>query len=882
MAKRTITRKFATLKRESKPKEIDYSLKPKPVINKRTNFIIGTLVFFITLFVYYLTFARSLSFWDCGEYITCSSILGIPHPPGNPFYILFGRFFTTLLPFIPHATMVDFLSSIMSAFAVLFTYLFTVKLMAMFLDKENAYYAYIAGIFASLLIAFSFTYWDNSIEAEVYAGLAFSINLIAWLTMIWVEKSRGLSHQHLLLFMIYLFFLGFGIHQTVLQIAPAVLFIVLYPMISDNYKQNKAKFWKLFFLYLIGIIVVYLLFIGIGATIHVPDLPKMVIALSIFALIYLYLRKEVTGKVWLLALILIIIGLSPHIFLIIRSEHRPFINEGYPHTWKLFKDYVLRAQYGPTSMFNRRASFIYQIKDQFLQYFSWQFFHSETLARWFKIPVNFIQFLANLIVALLGITGIYYQYKKNKHSFVYLFSFFFMASIAMVFVMNLSNKEVRQRDYFFVTAYNFWTIWMGMGGVAIFAYFYKKIKPLAYLTLLILFSLIGLNLAANYHIHDRHKQLIPLDYGMNLLNGLEKNAILFTNGDNDTFPLWYAQTVYDPWAKEHIYPETNVSPTPHTKEIIKKAMQYKKTQLKGIRQDVSVANLSLLNTPWYLKQLRDLEGIEFNIPEKDIDLCQTSPKSMLFPRRVPRNMSLTVYSPNEKDSLVIHLKKDEVMYVKDLAILQIIKDNFGKRPIYFAVTVPDIPEYHDYLMNEGMVYRLVSSKGKDQLNPDRIMANIDSVYSYRSIFDKSVYKDENMKRLLNNYGSGYFNLALYFRDKQDYGKAIKYMESGLRFFINKEKFYPGLSQLYVEAAFYLIDHNIYDEAFIHLENAMYYDHSDNRMSQILYTAAVKTGKYDKAIELLRKLKPYQKNNSSIDTFIKMLETSKKDTVKTKK
>ncbi len=854
----------------------DMALKPKPIINKKTNAIIGGLVFLITIFVYYLTFARSLSFWDCGEYITCSSILGIPHPPGNPFYILIGRFLTVIFGKIPHAIVVDFLSSVMSAFAVLFTYLFTVKLMAMFLDKKNAYLAYIAGSVAALFIAFSFTFWDNSIEAEVYAGLALTINMIAWITMIWVEKSKGLSHQGLLLLMIYLFFLGFGIHQTVLQVAPAVLFIVLYPMISMHYKENVAKFWKLFFLYLVGIIVVYLIFIAIGAAVHIPDLPKMAIAVSIFALLYLYLRKEVTTNVWLLALFLIILGLSPHIFLLIRSAERPFINEGYPHTWKLFKDYVLRAQYGPTSMFHRRASFIYQFKNQFLTYFSWQFFHAEYLSKVFKIPEVIIQLIANLIVALLGFLGVYYQYKKNKHSFVYLFSFFFMASIAMVFVMNLSDQEVRERDYFFVTAYNFWAVWMGMGAVAIFTYLAKRIKVLAYLSLIIIFGLVGLNLYSNYHIHDRHRQLIPLDYGLNLLNGLEKNAIIFTNGDNDTFPLWYAQAVYDPYAKEHIYPARNVYPTKKTKELIKKAMEYKKSQLHGVRQDVSVANLSLLNTPWYIKQLRDLEGIEFNIPDKHIDLCQDSPESVLFPRKIPRNMQLTVYSPNKKDSLVIHLKKGQIMYVKDLAILQIIKDNFGKRPIYFAVTVPEFPEYENHLKNEGMVYRLVPTTGKNQLDTKRIVTNIDSVYSYRCVFDDKVYKDDSMKRLLNNYGSGYYNLALYYRSKQQYGKAIKYMEGGIKFFMNKSRFYPGLAQLYTEAAFWLIDHKMYDEAFVHLENAMYYYPEDTDMPKILYTVGVQTGKISKAMELLRKLKPYQEDKSVIDNYLQMLGDAQAD------
>ena len=852
----------------------DIRLKPQPVINPKTNAIIGFLVFAITLLGYYFTFARSLSFWDCGEYITSSSILGVPHPPGNPFYILLGRFFNVIFTKIPHAIVTDFLSSIMSAFAVLFTYLFTVKLMAMFVSKKEAYLAYIAGAIAAFYIAFSFTFWDNSVEAEVYAGLALTINMIAWLTMVWVEKSKGLSHQHLLLLMVYLFFLGFGIHQTVLQIAPAVLFIVLYPMLSKGYKEDKSKFWKLTGAYSATLLIIYIIFIGIGKAVHIPDLSKMAFATAIIALLYYYLRHDISTKAWILALVLIAIGLSPHIFLIIRSAHRPFMNEGYPHTWTLFKDYVLRSQYGPTSMFNRRATFLYQMKDQFLTYFSWQFFHPETLAQWIKIPVNAIQFFANLIVVFLGVIGAYFHYKKNKHSFIYLFAFFFMASIAMVFVMNLSDKEVRVRDYFFVTAYNFWVIWMGIGSIAIVAYLMKKIKVVAYIALIALVALPAVNMAANYHIHDRSNQLIPLDYGMNLLNGLEKNAILFTNGDNDTFPLWYAQAVYDPWAKEYSYPATDVYPTAHTEEIIKKALEYKKTQLKGIRPDVSIANLSLLNTPWYLKQLRDLEGVEFNIPESHISLCQTSQNSMLFPRRVDKNRYLTIYSPNRADSLNLKIKKDQILYVKDLAILQIIKDNFGKRPIYFAVTVPDIKEYKKHLKNEGMVYRLVPESDREDLNVKRVMTNIDSIYSYRSIFDDSVYKDDNMMRLLNNYGSGFFNLALHFRDKKDYGKAIDYMERGIKFFYNKKRFYPGLSQLYTEAAFHLINIKMSDEAYAHLENAIFYDRTDEHMPDILYNAALLTGDNHKSIELLMKLKNYQKKNADIDRYISMLKDKK--------
>ena len=107
--------------------------KPQPLVNRKLNLIIGLVVFVFTLVIYYLTFARSLSFWDAGEYITCSSILGVPHPPGNPFYILLGRFASIFNFGIPHAQIINYLSSVFSALTVMFTYFFTVKIISIFL-----------------------------------------------------------------------------------------------------------------------------------------------------------------------------------------------------------------------------------------------------------------------------------------------------------------------------------------------------------------------------------------------------------------------------------------------------------------------------------------------------------------------------------------------------------------------------------------------------------------------------------------------------------------------------------------------------------------------------------------------------------------------------
>ncbi|MCF7918694.1 MAG: DUF2723 domain-containing protein [Candidatus Cloacimonetes bacterium] len=864
-------------------------LKPQDVINEKLNRIIAFLLFGFSLTIYVLTMARSLSFWDCGEYITCSSILGVPHPPGNPFYILLGRFFTALTGHgISHALVVNFMSAFFSSLAVMFTYLITVKLISMWQRREEAQFAYITGIIAALLTAFSFSFWHNAIEAEVYGGLAFTINLIIYLTLLYTQKSNDLSHQNYLILIIYIFFLGFGIHQTVLQIAPAVLFIILYPQILEAYRET-GKFWLRTWIYLFGLIIIYFIFNGIGKSISVPDLSKMAFGLGIGIIIIFHTYKKVSIEAWLIAFLLVIIAFSPHIFLLVRSAHRPFINEGFPHNLELFKNYVLRTQYGTTNFTERNADFWNQFNHSFLRYFSWQFFHFDNIKNAIAIPIGFLHtlfpavkafhlpnnyltvvpsgFLKTLfqaLVAFLGFYGMYYTFKKNKHAFGYMIALFLMASLAMIFVMNQKYNEVRDRDYFFVTAYNLWAIWMALGCLGLIRLVFSRMKVLGYVVLIIALLLPVINLAAQYWEHDRHKEFIALDYGLNILNSLEENAIVFTNGDNDTFPVWYAQAVYDPYAIEKVWEARDVSPTPLTQKRIASAMDFKNSTLTGIRKDVSVANLSLLNTPWYIKQLRDKEGILFNLKDAHIEGCQTEPRSSLYPRRLDKDTRVKIKGNDVVDDFEIILKEGEALYTNDLAVIQIVKDNYGKRPIYFAVTVADVPGFKNNLRNEGMVDRLVSTRGGDQYDIERLTANTDSVYSYRTIFDDSVYKDPNMLRLLNNYGAAYMRASSYYREESDYDKAINYMESSLGFIQERYRFYRTLSQLYLLSGEQYLNlsektaadssEEMVDAAFIRLENAVYYNRSSEDLIIGLYSIAKEYRVYDRIITLFNKIK----------------------------
>jgi tetratricopeptide (TPR) repeat protein len=332
-------------------------------------------------------------------------------------------------------------------------------------------------------------------------------------------------------------------------------------------------------------------------------------------------------------------------------------------------------------------------------------------------------------------------------------------------------------------------------------------KKIVYTFAVILLCLPVLNMATQYHKHDRTGEKIALDYGLNILNSLEENAIVFTNGDNDTFPVWYAQSVRDRFAVENIYPARDVYPTTQTAELIRNALEWKNSHINGIRRDVSVLNLSLLNVPWYIKQIRDLEGVEFNVSDAEIHRLFAS-------RARDRDLPVDIVSPNGDRFQIVFPARD-ILMIKDQVVAKIIQDNFGKRPIYFAITCADYSQFDDFLVNEGMVSRVVATRGhRDRVDYDRLKKNLTEVYQFRGIFDEKLYKDQNMIKLVSNYGAAFMRLSDYYHrianspDKDDiiraefYEEAIKYYIRGAGFILNppdQVRFHGLLTLLYAEA-----------------------------------------------------------------------------------
>ncbi len=831
----------------------------------KNNIYIGTAVFITSFLLYFLTASRTVCFWDSGEFITAGSILGIAHPPGSPLYILLAKFASLKAFFLSAAQAINMLSVTFSAFsAVLLFYISEMILKKLFEDKISVI---IGSTLIAFLGAFSYSLWQSSTEAEVYSGLIFFDLLIIFLTLKWAEIQKNYSHQNILLLIIYLFFLGFGIHQTVLQIFPAIIFIIFYDrLINGNRKLYLKLLGSIIFL-----LSIYAILNPIGMKFRIPILSKLVFAVFTIAFLIYFSRKDFSNKFILTAVFLVIVGLSTHIYLIIRTQFQPFLNHGHPHNLKMFLDYILRRQYGNTTFLHRRASFVYQITGQYIPYLSHQFFNVDFIKAITGLSTKLISGLINFFIFGFGFLGIFLSGKKNKKIFLTILSLFLTSSIIMVYVINLSNSEVRPRDYFFILSYLIWVIWIGIGLTGIFNRIKKK--SLRYIIIAILFIFPVLNIVSQYKIQNRSEDKFAVNYGANILNSLEKNAILFTLGDNDTFPLWYLQAVQD----KNIYQHKYLSKEKYSDSNYK-LLDFRKNRCNGIRQDVSVVNLSLLNLHWYLRQIRDTENIAFNLPDNKI--------KQILPYKVLKNLRIPVVSKNKKDVVFISIKKGSFLTISQQVLIKILQDNFGRRPIYFMSSIPDLQMIKPNYSYEGVVSKFGKFSKGENINIKRLETNLNKVYNYSGILNPDVYKNDTVKRLYSSYGEAYLKASDYYRLNKKNSDALRYYEEGFKFFENKEPLIPALSDLYlvngkperalsllfdslkkhpydydlnVKAGLLLCDLNKYDDGLNMLENAVYINPKLKTAVDLIYKITIRMKFYKRGIDLMRRI--YETNHS---------------------
>lgn len=690
----------------------------------------AALALLVSFVVYLLTMARSAPFWDAGEFIATAYTLGIPHSPGTPLYVLVGKVFTLLpLPFSV-AGKVNFISVLFGSFGVVVAYLLIARFLDYMLGKTetaaDALLKVAGALVGAFFVAFSQTYWTNSTEAEVYAMSVCFMGFITWLSLKWTDNPTGERSVLYVYLLFYLLALTVGFHLGTILAFSGVFILIL--MTQEKTFSNFQ-----FLLACAGVAI----FVADATLYRNGALTLVLLALLVIALFVFYSQSRSVFAI--VSSALFILGISVHFYLMIRSAHNPSIDEADPETWRNLYAVLRREQYPPPNVLLRKASFAFQL-EHFNDYFQDQF----KMAAAYVGKLN----IGSVVPLALGVWGMVDQFAKHRKTFIMLFFTWVVVSLGMIVYLNFSDAEVRERDYFYLPAFYYFGIFIGIGVASLLSEIrrfaaargMKGMAPIV-VPALIFLAMPVFTAKHHYHTHDRSDDYVCAEYAKNMLVGLDKDAILFTNGDNDTFPLWYIQEV------------------------------------EGYRKDVRVVNLSLLNTPWYIKQLKYNEP-KVNIAWSDVEIERLRP---------------------------VQTQNGWVL-VRDLGIQHILKYNSNSKPIYFAVTIP--PEYYaryrDFMEMEGLAYRIVPRKGQNMVNVAKLEQNIWRDFSYLGLLDENWKRDERVyqppfvRRLTQNYAAAFTQLGYLKSRDGDYNEAIRNLEVA-------EQISPGLPAVVMWLGWYYLE-----------------------------------------------------------------------------
>lgn len=600
-----------------------------------------------SLIVYAITIAPTVAFWDAGEFLAASYSLGITHPPGAPTFVLLGRLFAMLPTPFGVAVEVNFISVIASAITALLLYGIILELLRLWR---------VDGAGEDLIGDESGLSPRMEAIAAGTGALAYAFSHSAWFNAVEAE-----------------------VYSLSMMASALCIWLVL------QHIKGKRTRKSISLLLLIG----YLF--GIGAANH---LLILITIPSILILLWCFDRKTLFRiDLWVGAGVLFALGYTIYTIIYIRSGLNPPIDITNPENWQNFMQVLQRKQYGSESMllgiFDRRADFwSYQLNFQFLRYLKTEFF----------LPFYFI-----------AVVGAVFDFYRNRKTFLANLALWTIMGLGLVVYLNMPDPQPRDREYIYVGCYFATAIWIGLGtaGIATFIREYLREGKSVPRTLTAVVGitcvlLVTVQLILNFNTHDRSRDHIAWDYGYNILQSCEENAILFTNGDNDTYPLWYLQTV------------------------------------EGIRPDVKVVNLSILNLKWYIKQIKNEDpGVPMVLTDGDIDMIN----HMAF----PADTTLAFAGIEWK------VPGNKVIRIQDQIVAYVIAANNWERPIYFAITVPDENQafFETYRRMVGFAWRIRPwTRGVDT---DVAEHNLREVFQFRGITDPRIYKDENTTILIHNY-----------------------------------------------------------------------------------------------------------------------------------
>ena len=355
--------------------------------------------------------------------------------------------------------------------------------------------------------------------------------------------------------------------------APALLVSALLVLAADNARVSREARWLVMFAYLCGLGWA----LQLSALVAVPG-----------ALVLLFSARWLQPRLIAGGVVVAALGASAALFMLVRARHDPGVNQGNPATWQAFMDVLNRTQYQPVSMFPRQAPFWIQVGNLF-EYADWQF--ALSLAP--SPPPSWLRTPFTLFYAALGVAGFTWHRRAHRVSWRAMSTLFVFATIGVVAYLNMkaspsyghgflpesAKHEARERDYFFALAFVCWGLWAGSGAVALLRRFGARAATAGV-------AIAALPFALNFNAVDRSvapESTAARDSALRILIRAPQRAVVFAYGDNDTYPVWYAQEV------------------------------------EGVRRDVTTVTVPLLGAQWYRAELARRHGLLDRLAWKGAD-----------------------------------------------------------------------------------------------------------------------------------------------------------------------------------------------------------------------------------------------------------------------